>query len=147
MLQERSVLARLGPFPFIQQSLLGCCSFDHFVREAAARKQVELAYIPTHENLADMMTKGLPPKLHNHLLQRMLYGLDEEDSLSLADGARLPTDAATVREVSVYKDLPLQEVSALRYRASDFGRHSHSRHFGVFLMRISHVATNKNALK
>jgi len=37
----------------------------HFTREHLIRKSFTLSYVPTGENLADIMTKGLPSVLHN----------------------------------------------------------------------------------
>ncbi len=45
----------------------------HFVREAVAAQIIRLAYIPSHQNLADMFTKALgATKLHN-FCQKILY--------------------------------------------------------------------------
>ena len=41
----------------------------HFTREHLIHKSFTLSYVPTGENLADIMTKGLPSVLHNRHIQ------------------------------------------------------------------------------
>ena len=45
----------------------------HFVRESIAIKQIRVAYIPTSENLADMLTKPLGATKLKTFCQRILY--------------------------------------------------------------------------
>jgi len=47
----------------------------HFTREHLIRKSFNLSYVPTGENLVDIMTKGLPSVLHNRHTQGL--GLTE----------------------------------------------------------------------
>jgi len=47
----------------------------HFTREHLIRKSFTLSYVPSGENLADIMTKGLPSVLHNRHTQGL--GLTE----------------------------------------------------------------------
>lgn len=41
----------------------------HYVRELVEDGQVELEYINTKENIADMLTKGLPRPQHEYLIE------------------------------------------------------------------------------
>jgi hypothetical protein len=45
----------------------------HFMREAVAAKCIRIAYSPTDQNLADMMTKILPGTKLKGFVQRILY--------------------------------------------------------------------------
>lgn len=44
----------------------------HFIREAVQKGEVELVYIPTNEQLADINTKGLTPVVFRRLRDRLL---------------------------------------------------------------------------
>ena len=48
----------------------------HFVRDHVQKGHVSMAYISTHENLSDMMTKCLPRKTHTYLCNKMIYHLN-----------------------------------------------------------------------
>ena len=46
----------------------------HYTRESVKRGHITLAYVPTSENPADIMTKPLPPSTHRtHFLKLMIY--------------------------------------------------------------------------
>jgi len=46
----------------------------HYTRESVKRGHITLAYVPTSENPADIMTKPLPPSSHRtHFLKLMIY--------------------------------------------------------------------------
>jgi hypothetical protein len=44
----------------------------HFVRELVSEKVIELKYVPTEENIADVFTKGLGKQRHHDLLTSLL---------------------------------------------------------------------------
>ena len=48
----------------------------HFVRDHVQKGHVSMAYISTHENLSDIMTKCLPRKTHTYLCNKMIYHLN-----------------------------------------------------------------------
>lgn len=45
----------------------------HYVREAVASKCIRIAYVPSQENLADLLTKPMGASKLKHLAQRILY--------------------------------------------------------------------------
>ena len=45
----------------------------HYVREAVASKCIRIAFVPSTENLADMLTKPLGASKLKHFMQRILY--------------------------------------------------------------------------
>ena len=45
----------------------------HYTRESVKRGHITLAYVPTSENPADIMTKPLPPSTHHTHFRLMIY--------------------------------------------------------------------------
>lgn len=43
-----------------------------FIKECVESRRVEVRWIPTKENLADIMTKPLPAKAHTYLRDKLL---------------------------------------------------------------------------
>ena len=42
-----------------------------FLRDHIQKKELAISYIPTHENVADIFTKGLPRPAHEKFVGRM----------------------------------------------------------------------------
>ena len=89
----------------------------HFVRDHCNNGHIELAYISTNENLADLMTKCLKFKTHSYLTGKLLFdrrGLD----LFLVDGIEVsgetPAPAGKffkAPDLSRYRKPPLLDLS------------------------------------
>jgi hypothetical protein len=63
----------------------------HAVREACAMKEIPIFYIPTDDNVADLMTKVLPSgERRDTLVERLLYhitrGVGEEHTPRMGQG-------------------------------------------------------------
>lgn len=43
----------------------------HYVRERVREGELEIRHVPSKDNLADLLTKGLPRDLHSDLMFRM----------------------------------------------------------------------------
>ena len=43
----------------------------HFVRDKVLQKQIEVRYIPSHDQLADYLTKGLSPSRFQFLVDKL----------------------------------------------------------------------------
>jgi len=57
-----------------EHAVCNCCSstvVHHFARERVMRKEIEFKYIPTFEQVADVLTKALPDTKHTKCLKGM----------------------------------------------------------------------------
>ena len=61
----------------------------HYLRELVKRKEVQLRYIPTELQLADLLTKPLPPRIFNKLIDSIIRSRTTTSSSS--------SSASTVR--------------------------------------------------
>ena len=70
---NQSVLVNSSkPFSVLKKK--SCSIAYHFVREGVAKDEWRVAYISTHDNVADLLTKPLPSgEKRNKLVQRILY--------------------------------------------------------------------------
>src|SRR6266481_2674443 len=50
--------------------------YYHFIREKVASNEALLTYVPLKDNVADLMTKAIPPEEHNKL--KNLLGITRE---------------------------------------------------------------------
>jgi len=89
----------------------------HFVRDHCNNGHVELAYISTNENLADLMTKCLAFKTHSYLTGKLLFdrrGLDlfKIDGLEVIGETPVPaTKFFKAPDLSRYRKPPLMDLS------------------------------------
>ena len=89
----------------------------HFVRDHCNNGHVELAYISTNENLADLMTKCLTFKTHSYLTGKLLFdrhGLDLFKFDGLEVVGETPAPAAKsfkAPDLSRYRKPPLMDLS------------------------------------
>ena len=87
----------------------------HFVREKVLRRNLMLKFISTHDQLADMFTKGLPSPQFNWLTSKLMWKfpirLRGDDSASLAisepnieeEEAKVPTASSQSKTMSCRK--------------------------------------------
>jgi hypothetical protein len=52
----------------------------HYIRELINNKVIELVFVPTEYNVADVLTKGLRPELHERHTGVLLYGHEDVDA-------------------------------------------------------------------
>ena len=71
----------------------------HFVRNQVNLSHVELVYIPTTENIADIMTKCLTLKTHMYLCSKMLTVRGENGALDITGKPIVVTSKSIVDEV------------------------------------------------
>ena len=80
-----------------------------YVRDQSRAGHIDLAYIPTGENIADLMTKHLKKATHDHLCDRLLFKLHDNEVYRY-DGNSIVGDFPT----PVTEDLTAPDLS--RYR-------------------------------
>jgi hypothetical protein len=61
----------------------------HFVREAVAAGEVEVRWLPSREQLADVLTKGLDRQTHERLRQRIMAA-EQNESENAPNSAASP---------------------------------------------------------
>jgi len=77
----------------------------HFLRYHYQKGHVELAFIPTKENIADLMTKRLPKNTHYYLCNKLLHAC-VEGKLTKFDGTVIPNvGPSPVRDELKFPDL------------------------------------------
>ena len=78
----------------------------HIVRREVAKKNVVMAYIPTNENIADMMTKSLKKNSQQHLADKILVQFDGKNYSDVKGEPLEPIDSAPLQR-EMYKTEPL----------------------------------------
>ena len=82
-----------------------------FVRDQTRAGHVDMAFIPTKDNLADLMTKHLPKTTHDYLTTKLLYRLKGSDAFSfngkhhVTDFPKPVRDKLTPPDLSRYRYL------------------------------------------
>ena len=50
----------------------------HFIRECVAMGELLTGYVPTEENIADLLTKPLPHEKHVELVQHIMWDIEDQ---------------------------------------------------------------------
>ena len=89
----------------------------HITRQAVQAKVVAPVYMPTGENIADLMTKSLGPKLHNHHTEKLLMTM-KDGKLFTLHGDLFEERGPNVARLKLYEEEPAE----LRPPSDSFGK-------------------------
>ena len=78
----------------------------HIVRRMVQAGHCTFCYVPTKENIADLMTKGLPASTHEYLVNKIMFSR-HDDGLADYRGKLIPFDPRPITRDTLYSSEPL----------------------------------------